>query len=72
MIAFAGILAGGCDNKLISTSFDPSNDSNGDGDNASLFVLDKYFNASITFRALKLSKPEVGSSQKMIGGFVNN
>lgn len=65
-MALAGILMGFCDNKLISVPSDPSNDA------ISLRVFDKYFIASITLRALKLSKPVVISSQKMIGGLVNN
>lgn len=38
----------------------------------SFSTSDKYFSDLITVRALKLSKPVVGSSQKIIGGFASN
>lgn len=61
MTAFGGILAGDCGLEFISIPFVESSI---DIVEISLFVLDKYFNDSITFRAPKLSSPVVGSSLK--------
>lgn len=65
MIAFGGIF-------IDSFAFESGSFDVETIDDISLLVLDRYFNASMTLRAPNESKPVVGSSQNIIGGFVNN
>lgn len=58
--------------KLLSDAESFSNTNRSKLGESSAWDSDKYFNALITVRALKLSNPVVGSSQNIIGGFVRS